>query len=191
MGEVLAAWSGDLDAVLVVLEEQERARRAAHVAQLRSVLDLQAALAVDGTAWTVVPQLALVLGCSENRAHRLVVQGEVLGSLPDGLELAGSLSVEAVGVVVDQLKGLDLPHRLAVWRRLRSRLQADADSGTVQPPPRLAALLRRWVCAPTHVERWSAGRPRRPTGGLSCAVATTGWWTCSPTASRRRWRRRR
>ena len=137
-----------LDAAMLRLEVRELTRGAEHAALLREVLELQAVLVGTGMELAVVPQLALALSCSEARAGQLLAEAQALIVLPGALEAveAGLLTVEQSRTVIEQLKVLPLAGRVAVWRRLQARLIGAAD-GLVQPPARLADLLRRWVIA--------------------------------------------
>ena len=151
MGEGQATLAGDLaalDAAMDVLACTELTRGASHAAQLRAVLALAEAHLAAGWEIATVPQIALALGCSENRAHRLLHEARGLAVLPGALDAVdcGLLTVEQTGTVLEQLAVLDPVGRVAVWQRLRSRLIAVAD-GTVAPPARLAELLGRWVRA--------------------------------------------
>jgi hypothetical protein len=94
-------------------------------------------------SFSTVPHAALAMGCSENRAGRLLAEGLGLAELPGGLEAVecGLLTVEQSGVVVAQLAPVPLEVRLQVWRRLQARLCGQG----VLPPARLNELLRRWI----------------------------------------------
>ncbi|TAL20422.1 MAG: hypothetical protein EPN99_09235, partial [Frankiales bacterium] len=148
-----------LDAAMLRLEVRELTRGAEHGALLREALALQAVLVGSGMDLAAVPQLALALSCSEARAGQLLAEAEALVVLPGALEAveAGLLTVEQSRTVIDQLKVLPLPDRVAVWKRLQARL-IDAADGLVLPPARLAELLRRWVIAQ---DRQAAERRRR------------------------------
>ncbi|TAL21041.1 MAG: hypothetical protein EPN99_08365, partial [Frankiales bacterium] len=148
-----------LDAAMLRLECSEADRGAGHVRQLRAALALQAVLVGSGMELAVVPQLALALSASEARAGQLLGEAEALVVLPGAVEAveAGLLTVEQSRTVVEQLRVLPLPDRVAVWRRLQARLVGAAD-GLVLPPARLAELLRRWVIAQ---DRQAAERRRR------------------------------
>jgi hypothetical protein len=93
---------------------------------------------------STVPQVALLLSCSEWRADRLLKEALLLAVLPRAFEALewGLLTPEQASVVVAQLEPLAPPVQLAVWQRLLTRLQ-----GGPLPPARLAELLRRWVVA--------------------------------------------
>jgi hypothetical protein len=116
----------------------------------------------------VAPQIGLLLRCSGAKADRLLDEASTLAELPDGFAALeqGLLTVEQSAAATLELGRVpDLPTRLAVWRRLLVRLQADLDSRAVLPPPRLRELLRRWVLelAPTDAveEREEAAAARR------------------------------
>ena len=153
MGEGQATLAGAadfaaLDAAMSAVACTELTRGADHVAQLRAVLRLAEAHVAIGWQIAVIPQIALALGCSENRAGRLLGEARALAVLPGALEAveAGLLTVEQSTTVLDQLAVLDPAGQVAVWRRLQQRL-VDAADGTVAPPARLADTLRRWVIA--------------------------------------------
>lgn len=143
----VAADVAALDALETRLQVQEAERGAAHVAQLRTVLELHALYTARGLDISTVSHAALALGCSEHRAASLLGQAQALAELPGALEAVqyGLLSVEQAAVVVSQLAPLPLPSRLVVWRRLQTRLIAEADRGSSLPPARLGELLRGWV----------------------------------------------
>ena len=148
-----------LDAAMLRLECRELTRGAEHAALLREALELHMVLVGSGMAVSVVPQLALALSASEARAAQLLAEAETLVVLPGALEAveAGLLTIEQSRTVIDQLKVLPLPDRVAVWRRLQARLIGAAD-GLHQPPARLAETLRRWVISQ---DRSAAERRRR------------------------------
>jgi hypothetical protein len=58
---------------------------------------------------------------------------------------AGMLTVEVSRVVVELLAAVDPAVADRVWSRLRARLEADAATGGLLPPARVAELLRRWL----------------------------------------------
>ena len=67
------ALSGTLDVAALTtvhtgFEERQAARGAAHVADLRGALEIQRLYAAAGMALSAVPELALVLRCSEMQA---------------------------------------------------------------------------------------------------------------------------
>jgi len=146
-GFSVAADAAVLDALADQLAVQELDRGAAHVGQLRTVLQLHAVGAAAGMGIGTIPHAALALGCSEARAGALLTDGLLLGELPGGLEAleCGLLSVEQSLTVVARLSPLPLPARQLVWARLQQRLIDAADAGAVLPPARLAELLARWV----------------------------------------------
>ena len=148
-----------LDAAMLRLECRELTRGAEHAGMLREALELQRVLVGSGMAVSTVPQLALALSASEARAGQLLAEAEALVVLPGAIEAveAGLLTIEQSRTVIDQLKVLPLPDRVAVWRRLQARLIGAAD-GLVQPPARLADTLRRWVIAQ---DRQAAEQRRR------------------------------
>ena len=137
-----------LDAAMASLACSELTRGAEHARQLRAVLVLAEAHVAVGWEVATVSQVALSLGCSENRAAKLLSEARALVVLPGALEAVecGLVTVEQSLTVIEQLAVLDPPGQVAVWMRLRQRLIAAAD-GTVAPPARLADLLRRWVQA--------------------------------------------
>ncbi len=134
-----------------VLEDRlglrEIERRAAHGPLLRDVLALHDLYSREGFGVSTVPQVALVLHCSEFRAGELLGSAAVLTDLPGGLEAleCGLLGVEQSAVVARQLQPLDGPARLAVWSRLQERLLADDTTGGERTPARLRELLSGWV----------------------------------------------
>ncbi len=134
-----------------VLEDRlgvrETERRAAHGPLLRDVLALHDLYSREGFGVSTVPQVALVLQCSEFRAGELLGTGAVLADLPGGLEAleCGLLGVEQSAVVARQLQPLDGPARLAVWSRVQERLLADDTTGVQRTPARLRELLSGWV----------------------------------------------
>jgi hypothetical protein len=140
----VAADVAALDALEGRLQVQEARRGAAHVQQLRTVLELHALYSGRGLGISTVPHAALVLGASESRGAQLLRDGLGLAELPGALEAVecGLLTVEQSAVVVQQLAVLPLPARVAVWRRLQARLVRE---GSPLPPARLTELLRRWV----------------------------------------------
>lgn len=134
-------------AVELRLACDEIERGALHVRTLRHALQLNALLTADGMELAAVSEIALCLSASEARAAKLLTEAQGLAELPGALEAveAGLLTVEQSSTVVSQLSVLDLPGRLAVWRRLKDRLIADDDAGVVTPPARLTERLRKWV----------------------------------------------
>ncbi len=99
---------------------REIERRAAHGPLLRDVLALHDLYAREGFVVSTVPQVALVLHCSEFRAGELLGTAAVLSDLPGGLEAleCGLLGVEQSAVVARQIQPLEESSRLAVWWRL-------------------------------------------------------------------------
>lgn len=99
-----------LHAVELRLECDELDRGAVHVRTLRDVLELHALLVADGMGLAAVSQIALWLSCSENRAGRLLTDGQGLVELPGALDAVecGLLTVEQASTVVTQLAVLDL-----------------------------------------------------------------------------------
>ncbi len=142
----VAADVAALDALAEQLSVLELSRGAAHVVQLRVLLQLEAVGRSAGMDLATVAHAALALGCSEHRAGRLLAQAHGLGQLPGALEAleCGLLTVEQADTVVEQLTPLPFPVRLLVWQRLQHRLSG-CDGAL--PPARLAELLRRWVIA--------------------------------------------
>ena len=180
----VAADVAALDALEVRLQVQEASRGAAHVAQLRTVLELHALYTVRGLGISTVPHAALILGCSEHHAAGLLRDGSGLVELAGALEAVecGLLTVEQSGTVVTQLAVLPLPARLAVWRRLQARLVED---GSPLPPARLSELLRRWVqeadpaAAAERRKKAEQGRKvdwRRSADGVGRAVGVRVPW---------------
>lgn len=112
---------------------------------LRTVLALHAVFSARGLGLSTVPHAALSMGCSENRAGKLLVEAQGLAELPGAVEAVecGLLTVEQSGEMVAQLAALGLDSRLTVWRRRRDRLVAEVDRGSVLPPARLGELLLR------------------------------------------------
>jgi hypothetical protein len=139
----VAADAAALEALEGELAMLEAARGATHASELRTVLRMHAVYSSSGMSFSTVPHAALAMGCSENRAGRLLAEGLGLAELPGGLEAVecGLLTVEQSGVVVAQLAPVPLEVRLQVWRRLQARLYEQG----VLPPARLTELLRRWV----------------------------------------------
>lgn len=137
-----------LDAAMASLACSELTRGAEHARQLRAVLVLAESHVAVGWEIATVAQIALSLGCSENRAAKLLTEAQALVVLPGALEAVecGLLTVEQSVTVIEQLAVLDPAGQVVVWQRLRRRL-IDAADGTVAPPARLADLLRRWVQA--------------------------------------------
>ena len=135
-----------MDAAMVSLSCSELSRGAEHARQLRGVLALAQAHVAVGWEIAVVSQIGLALGCSENRAAKLLSEAQGLVVLPGALEAVecGLLTVEQSVTVLEQLAVLDPAGQVAVWLRLQRRL-IDVADGTVAPPARLADLLRRWV----------------------------------------------
>ena len=134
-------------AVELALECDELDRGALHARTLRHVLELNALYATSRMRNQAPAQIALSLSASEARAHRLLSEALAMAELPGAIEAveAGLLTVEQSQTVVAQLAVLDLPGRVAVWRRLQQQLVDDADRGIVRPPARLTDRLRRWV----------------------------------------------
>jgi hypothetical protein len=148
-------------AVELALECDELDRGAVHVRPLRHVLELNALSTAGRMRCATAAQVALNLSASEARAHRLLSEGAALAESPGALEAVECrlLTVEQSQTVVAQLAVLDLPGRLAVWRRLQHRLIADACRGITSAPARLAERLRRWVI---EHDRAAAEQRRRP-----------------------------
>src|SRR5687768_11248111 len=126
------------------LADGEAVRGAAHARQLRDVLALHRLNAAAGLELSTVPQVALVLSCSEHRAAQLLGDALALAPLTGAMEAldCGLLTVEHSRRLVDALQPLPFTQRLDVWHRLQARL---TDSDTVLPPEPLAELLRLWV----------------------------------------------
>lgn len=158
VGQQVLRGSLDVPALLAVEDRLERRRVDAgrvHAGLLRDVLDLHARHLASGMPLSTVPQVALLLHCSEWRAARLLREAEELAELPDALESLewGLLTPEQSWVVVTQLQPLEAPARAVVWRRLQERLPAGA-----LPPARLTELLRGWV---VEADREGAEQRRR------------------------------
>jgi hypothetical protein len=159
-------------AALTALEDRVQAAPAGagrvHAQLLRDLIDLAGAYSAEGQSLSVSPQVAVLLRCSGAKADRVLGEASVLVELPDGLAALeqGVLTVEQSAVVARELGRVpDLATRLAVWRRLLTRLQADVSAGAALPAPRLRELLRRWVLelAPKDVQeqREQAAAERR------------------------------
>ena len=102
----------------------------------------------------------------------------MLCELPEGWAALeqGLLTVEQSAVLARELGRVpDLPTRLAVWRQLLSRLQADLASGAVLPPPRLRELLRRWglELAPTDAQEEREDAAAEESAAATAAEQTT------------------
>ena len=143
----VAADTAALDVLAERLTAQETDRGPAHVAQLRTLLEMHAAYSASGMGISTVPHAALAMNSSEHRVGRLLTEAMALVELPGALEAVecGLLGVEQSTTVVQQLSPLPLAARLDVWARLQQRLVGEADRGSVLPPARLAELLRQWV----------------------------------------------
>jgi hypothetical protein len=136
-----------LNAVEDRLVAWEAVRCQAHAEQLRAALDADRIHRAAGHELNAVPQVALVLRCSEHRARQLVADARVLAPLPGAIEAVecGLLPVESSRRLVDALEPLPGDQRLAVWKRLQAKLiEADARAA-VLPPARLVELVRRWA----------------------------------------------
>src|SRR5687768_12950078 len=138
---------GALNAVEAELCEHEQVRGAAHAGQLRAALRLDAVHRAAGLGLNTIPQIALVLNCSERRAGELLGDAQTLAALPGALDAVetGLLTVEQSRTLVTALEPLPFEQRLAVWERLRARLLQTDEQGAVLPPARLGELLSRWI----------------------------------------------
>lgn len=149
--EVLAPVSGlaVTAALEATIEAGEKARSAAHAAQLAQLLELHAVNSAAGFAMTTPAQLALVLSCSEWRAADLLLQAQTLASLPDGLAAVqdGRLTVEQTATAARKLAEVPIVVRVQVWRALLEQLAADLLRGIIRPPRRLAELIDRLILA--------------------------------------------
>lgn len=127
------------------LAARERARSAAHAALLRDVHALETELEPLGYGPGVAAHVALVLDCSERRAHQLLQQSALFRRLPGGLAALddATFTEEQAGVVADLLVPLAAADAALVWPRLLDRLAAGRSAGVNHPPARLAELIRR------------------------------------------------
>lgn len=137
----------EVAALEVDLASDEVARSAAHAAQLARVLAFAAACELAGYGSAAPAHLALVLSCSEWRAHDLLEQAAVLDALPGAVEhlQAGGLTVEQWATVARLLSPLAGDDAALVWERLLVRLAAERARGVAHPPARLAELVRRLI----------------------------------------------
>ncbi len=138
---------GALNAVELRLEVQGVAVCQAHALLLGEVLELHRVLSAAGAGLSTVPQAALLLQVSEHAARTLLAEGQLLASLPGGLEALGC-GLLTVGQSAALLRAVgDLPAEVQqeVWARLQARLVTAAAEGVVLSPARLAAVLSRWV----------------------------------------------
>jgi hypothetical protein len=145
VGQQVLRGTLDVPALLAVEERLERHAVDAgrvHAATLRDVLELHTHHVAAGLELSTVPQVALLVRCSEWRASRLLNEALLLAVLPQAMQALewGLLTPEQSGTVVAQLSPLQPPVQLAVWQRLLARL-----TGAALPPARLTELLRRWV----------------------------------------------
>ena len=94
-----------------------------------------------------MPQVALLLQVSEQAAHTLLAEAQLLASLPGGLEAleCGLLTVAQSAALWRAVRDLAPQVQHAVWAQLQARLVSAAQDGVVLPPARLAQLLARWV----------------------------------------------
>ena len=138
-----------LDAVETRLEVVAVARCFEHARLLREVLALHGLHVQAGMGLATVPQTALLLQLSESAARTRLDEALLLLSLPGGLEAleCGLLSVEQSAVLLRAVGTLELPVRLAVWRRLQTALLAALAGGTQLDPPALRRRLAGWVIA--------------------------------------------
>ena len=138
-----------LDAVETRLEVIAVARCFEHARLLREVLALHGLHVQAGMGLATVPQTALLLQLSESAARTRLEEALLLLSLPGGLEAleCGLLSVEQSAVLLRAVGTVELPVRLAVWRRLQTALLAALAGGTQLDPPALRRRLAGWVIA--------------------------------------------
>ena len=140
---------GALDAVEARLEVSAVEDCARHGRLLRDVLELHDVLSAAGAGLSTTAQAALLRQVSEQTAQGWLLAGQLLRSLPGGLEAldCGLLTVGQSQVLVRSLAGLEEHVQRAAWAKVQRRLLAALDGGAVLPPARFAEVVRAAVVA--------------------------------------------
>lgn len=96
-----------------------------------------------GLGLQVPAQLALLLDCSEHRAHDLLAQAGVWLALSDGLACleSGEYTEEQARTVTRKLEDLAPADAERVWEVVRERVRSRRARGVALPPQRLAELI--------------------------------------------------